>query len=75
MPRSLSNALANENITVDQSQIKAFTATSFGFGQKGPQVIVVYPRYLYAAISEPEYSAYRTKQTKRTDPLARTKRL
>lgn len=57
--------MANENITVDPSQIKAFTVTSFGFGQKGAQVIVVHPRYLYAAISEPEYSAYRTKQMKR----------
>ncbi|KAH6990473.1 hypothetical protein BKA56DRAFT_667038 [Ilyonectria sp. MPI-CAGE-AT-0026] len=53
--------LANENITVGPSQIKAFTVTSFGFGQKGAQVIVVHPRYLYAAISKPEYSAYRTK--------------
>ncbi|KAH8735227.1 hypothetical protein BGZ61DRAFT_560964 [Ilyonectria robusta] len=58
--------LANENITVDPPQIKAFTVTSFGFGQKGAQVIVVHPRHLYAAISEPEYSAYRTKQMKRS---------
>ncbi|KAH6996912.1 hypothetical protein EDB80DRAFT_651672 [Ilyonectria destructans] len=58
--------LANENITVDPSQIKAFTVTSFGFGQKGAQVIVAHPRYLYAAISELEYGAYRTKQMKRS---------
>ncbi|PNY24048.1 Acyl transferase/acyl hydrolase/lysophospholipase, partial [Tolypocladium capitatum] len=57
--------LANENIVVRPDDIKAFSVTSFGFGQKGAQVIVVHPRYLYAAVSEPEYCAYRAKQISR----------
>ncbi len=41
--------------------IKAFSVTSFGFGQKGAQVIGVHPRYLYATLEERTFNAYRAK--------------
>jgi fatty acid synthase subunit alpha len=41
--------------------LKAFTVTSFGFGQKNAQVIGVHPRYLFAAISTDEYREYQGK--------------
>ncbi|OAA56954.1 fatty acid synthase alpha subunit [Niveomyces insectorum RCEF 264] len=41
--------------------IKAFSVTSFGFGQKGAQAIGVHPKYLYAALDEATFDAYRTK--------------
>lgn len=41
--------------------IKAFSVTSFGFGQKGAQVIGVHPRYLYATLDEASFNAYRTR--------------
>lgn len=45
--------------------IKAFSVTSFGFGQKGAQVIGVNPRYLFATLTEAEYSAYQAKMPPR----------
>ncbi|KAF3480988.1 fatty acid synthase subunit alpha reductase [Arthroderma uncinatum] len=41
--------------------IKAFSVTSFGFGQKGAQAIGIHPKYLYAALDESRYNAYKTK--------------
>ncbi|KAH6651498.1 hypothetical protein BKA67DRAFT_330604 [Truncatella angustata] len=41
--------------------IKAFSVTSFGFGQKGAQVIGVNAKYLFATITEKEYEAYKSK--------------
>lgn len=41
--------------------IKAFSVTSFGFGQKGAQVVGVNAKYLFAIISEAEYGAYTKK--------------
>ncbi|KAI4595314.1 3-oxoacyl-[acyl-carrier-protein] synthase [Pestalotiopsis sp. 9143b] len=41
--------------------LKAFSVTSFGFGQKGAQVIGVHAKYLFATIPEKQYEAYRTK--------------
>nr|QGW56833.1 fatty acid synthase subunit alpha [Ogataea thermomethanolica (nom. inval.)] len=38
--------------------IKAISVTSFGFGQKGAQAIVVNSDYLYASLSEKEYLEY-----------------
>jgi fatty acid synthase subunit alpha len=38
--------------------IKAFSVTSFGFGQKGAQAIGVHPRYLFATLDEQTYNAY-----------------
>jgi fatty acid synthase subunit alpha len=40
------------------ADIRAFTLTSFGFGQKGGQVIGVSPKYLLATQSGPEYLQY-----------------
>lgn len=45
--------------------IKAFSVTSFGFGQKGAQVIGVHPRYLFANVPEEQYSDYRTRVEQR----------
>ncbi|SCU93162.1 LANO_0E03158g1_1 [Lachancea nothofagi CBS 11611] len=45
--------------------IKAVSITSFGFGQKGGQAIVVNPDYLYAAVDESTYRAYVAKVSAR----------
>jgi fatty acid synthase subunit alpha len=41
--------------------IKAFSVTSFGFGQKGAQAIGIHPRSLYAALDHAEFSTYKRK--------------
>ncbi|KAI1648063.1 uncharacterized protein F4817DRAFT_335743 [Daldinia loculata] len=41
--------------------VKAFSLTSFGFGQKGAQAIGVHPRYLYAALDKDTYAEYSAK--------------
>ena len=41
--------------------IKAFSVTSFGFGQKGAQAIGIHPKYLYAALDEAEFQRYKVK--------------
>lgn len=41
--------------------IKAFSVTSFGFGQKGAQAIGIHPKYLYATLDEATYNAYSKK--------------
>ncbi|GJD04071.1 fatty acid synthase alpha subunit [Colletotrichum higginsianum] len=43
------------------ADLKAFSVTSFGFGQKGAQVVGVNPRYLFATLSEQEYETYRAR--------------
>jgi fatty acid synthase subunit alpha len=63
--------LTNTNILLEQSQMKAFSVTSFGFGQKGGQVIVVHPRYLFAAISDDQYQEYQEKQSRRAQIATR----
>ena len=45
--------------------VKAFSVTSFGFGQKGAQAIGVHPKYLFATIDEETYGLYRQKVKKR----------
>ncbi|KAG0688362.1 3-oxoacyl-[acyl-carrier-protein] synthase [Pichia californica] len=47
--------------TIQTDGIKAVSVTSFGFGQKGGQAIVVHPDYLYAALSKEEYNTYVSK--------------
>ncbi|KAH8724221.1 hypothetical protein GQ44DRAFT_760348 [Phaeosphaeriaceae sp. PMI808] len=47
------------------AQIKAFSVTSFGFGQKGAQVIGVHPRYLFANVPEEQYDGYRRRVAER----------
>ncbi|KAL1962944.1 hypothetical protein VTN77DRAFT_9040 [Rasamsonia byssochlamydoides] len=51
--------------TDEAGGVKAFSVTSFGFGQKGSQVIGVHPKYLYAALEEHEYAAYARKVEQR----------
>ncbi|KAH7381080.1 hypothetical protein BKA64DRAFT_227984 [Cadophora sp. MPI-SDFR-AT-0126] len=63
--------LVNENIKLNPAEIKAFSVTSFGFGQKGAQVLIVHPRSLFAAISEEEYQVYRKKAMARSRIAAR----
>ncbi|KAF2445148.1 hypothetical protein P171DRAFT_359339 [Karstenula rhodostoma CBS 690.94] len=41
--------------------IKAFSVTSFGFGQKGAQAIGIHPKYLYAALDRNEFATYKQK--------------
>lgn len=51
--------------TIKTDGIKAVSVTSFGFGQKGAQAIVVHPNYLYASLSKEEYESYVTKVASR----------
>jgi len=41
--------------------IKAFSVTSFGFGQKGTQAIGIHPKYLYAALDHTQFATYKQK--------------
>ena len=41
--------------------IKAFSVTSFGFGQKGAQAIGINPKYLYATLDQAQYQTYHAK--------------
>ncbi|KAL2419958.1 Fatty acid synthase subunit alpha [Exophiala dermatitidis] len=52
--------------SIQTTGVKAFSITSFGFGQKGAQAIGVHPRYLFAAIGEDEYERYRRRVKTRT---------
>lgn len=47
--------------SIQTDGIKAFSVTSFGFGQKGAQAIGVHPKYLYATLDEATYNAYRAR--------------
>ena len=44
--------------SIQTDGIKAFSVTSFGFGQKGAQAIGVHPKYLFATLDEQTYTAY-----------------
>jgi len=41
--------------------VKAFSVTSFGFGQKGAQAIGIHPKYLYATLDQAEFQRYKVK--------------
>ncbi|KAF2236099.1 fatty acid synthase-like protein [Viridothelium virens] len=41
--------------------IKAFSVTSFGFGQKGAQAIGIHPKYLFATLDHAEFQTYKQK--------------
>ena len=43
---------------IRKTGLRAFSVTSFGFGQKGGQAIVVHPRYAFAAATEETYRNY-----------------
>ncbi|KAG6191041.1 hypothetical protein E4U27_005035 [Claviceps purpurea] len=44
--------------SIQTDGVKAFSVTSFGFGQKGAQAIGVHPKYLYATLDEHVYEEY-----------------
>ncbi|RKF59343.1 Fatty acid synthase subunit alpha [Erysiphe neolycopersici] len=44
--------------SIQTDGIKAFSVTSFGFGQKGAQAIGIHPRYLFATLDEATYMTY-----------------
>ena len=44
--------------TIYTAGVKAFSLTSFGFGQKGGQVIGVHPKYLFSTLDRSSYQAY-----------------
>lgn len=47
--------------SIQTDGVKAFSVTSFGFGQKGAQVIGIHPKYLYAALDRTQFEAYKGK--------------
>lgn len=47
--------------SIQTSGLKACSVTSFGFGQKNAQAIIVHPRYLFASLKEADYMDYRRK--------------
>ncbi|KAF4125252.1 hypothetical protein GMORB2_4092 [Geosmithia morbida] len=44
--------------SIQTDGVKAFSVTSFGFGQKGAQAIGVHPKYLFATLDEATYTKY-----------------
>lgn len=51
--------------SVQTTGLRACSVTSFGFGQKGGQAILVHPRYLFAAIARTDKDTYQTKRAAR----------
>jgi fatty acid synthase subunit alpha len=47
--------------TIQTDGVKAFSVTSFGFGQKGAQAIGIHPRYLFATLDRATFDAYAAK--------------
>lgn len=47
-------------------EINAFLVTSFGFGQKGGQMVGIAPKYLFATLEKAEYHNYTAKFSTRT---------
>jgi fatty acid synthase subunit alpha len=47
--------------SIQTDGVKAFSVTSFGFGQKGAQVIGVHPKYLFATLDKNTFDAYAAK--------------
>ncbi|TVY91744.1 Fatty acid synthase subunit alpha [Lachnellula willkommii] len=47
--------------SIQTDGIKAFSVTSFGFGQKGAQAIGIHPKYLFATLDEATYATYASK--------------
>ena len=47
--------------SIQTDGIKAFSLTSFGFGQKGAQAVGIHPKYLFATLDQAQYQTYRTK--------------
>jgi len=53
------------NSGIQTAGVKACSVTSFGFGQKGAQAVLVHPRYLFSTLEETAYEEYRDKVNKR----------
>ncbi|OCL04746.1 hypothetical protein AOQ84DRAFT_391338 [Glonium stellatum] len=47
--------------TIQTDGVKAFSVTSFGFGQKGAQAIGIHPKYLFATLDYAQYATYKQK--------------
>lgn len=47
--------------TIQTDGVKAFSVTSFGFGQKGAQAIGIHPKYLFATLDHAEFQTYKNK--------------
>ncbi|RAH78546.1 putative fatty acid synthase alpha subunit FasA [Aspergillus japonicus CBS 114.51] len=47
--------------SIQTDGINAFSVTSFGFGQKGAQVIGIHPKYLYATLDRTQFQTYKAK--------------
>jgi fatty acid synthase subunit alpha len=47
--------------SIQTDGVKAFSVTSFGFGQKGAQAIGVHPKYLFATLDKKTFDEYRVK--------------
>ncbi|PVI03115.1 phosphopantetheine-protein transferase [Periconia macrospinosa] len=50
---------------IQTKEVKAFLLNSFGFGQKGAQMIGIAPKYLFATLTQEEYGRYCKKVTRR----------
>lgn len=53
------------NTSIQTDGIKAFSVTSFGFGQKGAQSIGVHPKYLFATLDKDTYHKYQDRVLER----------
>lgn len=53
------------NRSIQMTGLKAFSVTSFGFGQKGAQAIGIHPKYVLAALDAKTYDEYKTKLERR----------
>ncbi|KAF9885131.1 3-oxoacyl-[acyl-carrier-protein] synthase [Aspergillus nanangensis] len=47
--------------SIQTDGVNAFSVTSFGFGQKGAQVIGVHPKYLFATLEHAQFQTYKAK--------------
>ena len=47
--------------SIQTDGVKAFSVTSFGFGQKGAQAIGIHPKYLFATLDRTQFQAYKQK--------------
>ena len=63
---NIDEALQNDYLvypsrSIQTTGVKAFSVTSFGFGQKGAQALGVHSRYLFATLDQTTYDAYRVR--------------
>ncbi|KAL8642495.1 MAG: hypothetical protein Q9228_000813 [Teloschistes exilis] len=56
---------------IHDKEIKAFLVTSFGFGQKGGQVVGVAPKYLFATVGKAKFESYAARVWARTRSAGR----